>query len=238
MIEELTRTGSYENDVIQFTKKDFPLYMSLKIVAISNGEGVVTGYISINRDMTRQKNTEKKLTRSYNLLKSIIESTDDSIYLKNLDGNYIMANTTVSEIVGKPMSDIIGYNDLDIFSYDDAETIIKTDKEIIKTQETLNYEEILYSHREGELRSYLSIKGPYLGNEGEVLGTFGITRDITHLKNAEEKLKKSEEHYRTLFETMIQGIVYQDVNGNITSMNPASEKILGYKLEEIRGRDF
>jgi PAS domain S-box-containing protein len=235
MIEQLIKTGSYQDDVVQFTKKDFPLYMSIKVSAITNNDGIVKGYISINRDMTRQKNIEKKFKRSYNLLKSIIENTDDSIYLKNLNGNYIMANNTVSEIVGKPMSDIIGNNDWDLFSYDEAESIVKSDKEIITSKKTLNYEETLYSHREGEIRCYLSIKGPYMGN-GKVLGTFGITRDITHLKTAERKLKKSEKQYRTLFETMVQGVVYHDKNGCITAMNPASEQILGYTLKEIQGR--
>ena len=89
-----------------------PLFISLSIVTITGKDESVKGYISINRDMTKQKNIEKKLERSYNLLNSIVENTEDSIYLKNLAGNYIMvANTTVSEIVGKPLREIIGYND-------------------------------------------------------------------------------------------------------------------------------
>ncbi|WP_048190671.1 PAS domain-containing protein [Methanobacterium sp. SMA-27] len=58
--------------------------------------------------MTDQKSIEKKLERSFNILNSIVENITDAIYLKNLDGNYLMANSSASKIFGKPMSEIIG----------------------------------------------------------------------------------------------------------------------------------
>jgi len=232
----LNEKGSYENEFLQFTKKNFPLYISSKIVTITDGKGVINGHISINRDMTSTKNTEKKLKRSYNILNSIVENTTDAIYLKNLSGNYIMANTAASEIMGKPISDIIGKNDWDLYHKRDADIITKEDKEIIDNVETLTYEESLYSEREGEIRNYITTKGPYMGFDDSILGIFGIGRDITHLKLAEEKIIKSEQKYRRLFETMIQGVIYQDSTGKITAMNPAAEKILGYKLSEIQGK--
>ena len=52
----------------------------------------------------------------------------------------------------------------------------------------------------------------------------------------EDALRKSEEKYRTLFETMAQGIVYQDADGKIVSANPAAERILGLTLDQMQGR--
>ena len=70
-------------------------------------------------------------------------------------------------------------------------------------------------------------------------GTFlidGFTTDITGRKQAEESLRKSEENFRTLFETMAQGVVYQSEDGTITSANPAAEKILGLTISQMQGR--
>ncbi len=53
---------------------------------------------------------------------------------------------------------------------------------------------------------------------------------------AEEALRKSEEKYRTLFETMAQGVVYQAADGRIISANPAAERILGLSLKQMQGR--
>lgn len=245
IIDNMIATGCYEDEVVQYTKKEFPLYISTKVVRINDENGNVTGHISINRDMTRQKNTEKKLQRSFNLLSSIVENTRDAIYLKNLNGNYIMANSAVSKMVGKPMSEIIGKDDFELYSIDDAKIIAKEDYEILKTGKTFNYEESLYSHREGEVRHYLSTKGPYRGGDDTILGIFGMGRDITHLKVAEEKLVKSEEKYRSLFSEMTEGFALHEIvcnqNGKpvdyrFIDINPAFEKLTGLKREDVVGK--
>jgi PAS domain S-box-containing protein len=62
------------------------------------------------------------------------------------------------------------------------------------------------------------------------------TIDITARKQAEEALHSSEQHYRRLFDTMLQGVVYQDADGKIISMNPAAERILGQTRDEFLGQ--
>ncbi len=62
------------------------------------------------------------------------------------------------------------------------------------------------------------------------------TFDIVMRKRTEETLRLREEQYRTLFETMLHGVVYQDVNGHILSANPAAERILGLTLDQMKGR--
>jgi PAS domain S-box-containing protein len=63
-----------------------------------------------------------------------------------------------------------------------------------------------------------------------------IVRDITERKQAEDALRESEEKYRTLFETMAQGVVYQSADGKIFSANHAAERILGLTLDQMQGR--
>ena len=51
-----------------------------------------------------------------------------------------------------------------------------------------------------------------------------------------QRLRESEEKYRSLFESMVLGVIYQDNNGQITSMNPAAEEIFGLTIDQMQGR--
>ncbi len=72
--------------------------------------------------------------------------------------------------------------------------------------------------------------------EGKQWRAVGVCTDITARKMASEALRESEEKHRALFETMTQGVVYQDANGVLIDANPAAERVLGLTLEQMRGR--
>ncbi|MBI4912317.1 MAG: PAS domain S-box protein [Acidobacteria bacterium] len=76
---------------------------------------------------------------------------------------------------------------------------------------------------------------PWRDGEGAVGGLLAVTRDISARKRAEEELVAAEQRYRGLFETMAQGVVYQDAEGRITAANPAAERILGLSLAQMMG---
>lgn len=71
--------------------------------------------------------------------------------------------------------------------------------------------------------------------QGKAVRMIGAMLDLTARKQAEESLRRSEEHYRVLAETMLQGVVHQDRDGTIIAMNPAAERILGKGPDEFLG---
>jgi len=72
-----------------------------------------------------------------------------------------------------------------------------------------------------------------LDEDGRLVACQGFTTDITERKQVQEALGASEEKHRLLFETMAQGVVYQDAEGVIISVNPAAERILGLTSEQM-----
>ncbi|MBL8056729.1 MAG: PAS domain S-box protein, partial [Anaerolineales bacterium] len=73
-------------------------------------------------------------------------------------------------------------------------------------------------------------------SEQRVVGIHGAVQDITERRRAQEALRESEARYRSLFETMADGVVYQDAAGRIVHANPAAEHLLGLSLAQMRGR--
>jgi PAS domain S-box-containing protein len=117
---------------------------------------------------------------------------------------------------------------------DDYDYIVKTITESAKNQTNYESEFRVILPKRG-LRWRHSNAKPELLDDGSTLW-HGIITDVTERKLAEEARQRSEEQYRTLFETMIQGVVYQRANGEIISANPAAEKILGLSIDQMKGR--
>ena len=80
-------------------------------------------------------------------------------------------------------------------------------------------------------------EGPFLQEERDLLDAIAerLGRIVERLRT-EQALEKSERDHRTLFETMAQGVVYQDADGRILAANPAAERILGLTLDQMQGR--
>ena len=97
-------------------------------------------------------------------------------------------------------------------------------------------EGVLFPQLSGGHEGYFDVSGMPLIKDGEVTGAVFVHQDVSDRKRAEAALLESEERHRTLFETMTQGVVYQDAQGNITSANAAAQRILGLTLDQMCGR--
>lgn len=85
----------------------------------------------------------------------------------------------------------------------------------------------------------ITTKMPLRSHDGEVISTFGISRDITERKKAEETLQRSEEQVRLLLNSTAEAIYSTDLEGNCTLCNPASLRLLGYdKTEDLLGKNM
>lgn len=84
--------------------------------------------------------------------------------------------------------------------------------------------------------AWLSKAVPLKDEDGNLIGIVETVHDITEHKRVEQVRHESEQHYRTLFETMAQGVVYQTAEGHISAANPAAKRILGLSLDQMRGK--
>lgn len=116
----------------------------------------------------------------------------------------------------------------------DREAYQQASIEAFHTSTALHHEYRITA-RDGQMR-WIEVKAvPRRTSEGEVSWT-GIMLDVSQRKRAEAALQASEATYRTLFETVPQGVVYHDASGAITAANPAAQRILGLTLDQLQGR--
>lgn len=171
---------------------------------------------------------------SYNLLHSIIESTTNAIFVKDLQGRYVLVNPVSAEIIGHDVADIIGEVDHKFFTPDIADVLQQTDRAIMASGQSLITEEFVTVG--DEFRTFISQKTPWRSRSGEVIGLIGVAQDITQRKQAEQALRESEAKYRLLFEANPHAMwVYDLETLAFLEVNQTAVKRYGYSRDEFLG---
>lgn len=190
--------------------------------------------ITMIHDVTERHQAETERERHYNLLQAVLGGAVDLVYVKDLDGRYLLANPATCRAYGLSAEEVLGHTDHDLFPTSTAEQVIAFDRRVLAAGRTLTEEETI------EMPSgpctYLTTKGVYRDETGGALGVFGISRDMTERKQAERAMRESESRLRALVNSATDSIITFTATGLIDSANPAAERMFGYEEMELIGR--
>lgn len=179
---------------------------------------------------------EKALRESHGLLQGVMEGTSDVIYVKDLEGRYVLMNPAGVEWMETRADEITGKTDIELFGAETGEQLIEHDRQVILTGESQAHEERVL--KSGELRIVQSVKSVYRDDEGKAVGLIGVSRDITERKRAEEAVKSHREELSLILNN-IDEIVYRGriigdlLRPRLSLINSQTEKLLGYQPEEF-----
>lgn len=210
------------------------IQIDLRADAIKDTNGRIIGLIGIHTDISDRRQAEKALQASYSLLHSVIDSTSDLIFAKDLEGRHVMVNSSFADFLKKPIKEIIGKKDIDLFPADIAAELQAADNRIINTGISNTSEE--YIPDNGVIRIFLSTKSPWRDAQGNIIGVIGIARDITEHKSAEEALQKSEARNRAMLNAIPDLIFRFDRKGTYLDYVAAKDAKLVAPANEIIGK--
>ncbi len=198
---------------------------STRIVRDSNA--VILEYHNIVRDITTEKKTEEQLI----LLAHAVASTSQMIYITDLQNHFIFVNKAFQDMYGYTESEIVGTTPKIIFSEKNDSIPLH-----IIFEQTINggwRGEIIHRKNNGaEFRVFLSTS-PIKNFTGGVIGLIGVATDITEKYAAQEAIRLSEMQFRTVVETISDGLIRIDTNDTIEYANNRFCEMLGYYSDEI-----
>ncbi|WP_293125972.1 PAS domain S-box protein [Microcoleus sp. bin38.metabat.b11b12b14.051] len=184
----------------------------------------------VNEQLQQQildsKVTEQALQKNYNLLLTVINSTPTALFVKDIQGCYMMLNAAGASIIGKSFDEIIGRDDSELFPPEIAANITKTDRQILTAGKTQVMEEELPV--QGKLRTFLSTKNAYRDGQGNISGIVSIARDISDRKQAEV----ANRSLAAILEATPDFVGICDLDGHAVYMNKAGRTMVGIDENE------
>ena len=142
-------------------------------------------------DYTSLLESREQLQREQALLRSLIDSIPDLIFFKDRGSVYLGCNKAVEEFTGRVESEIIGITDLELFNPELGAFFLEQDQKMLAEGKVRRNEEWV-AYPDGRKVLLDTLKTPYYGPDGGVLGLIGVSRDITERHRADESLGKSQ----------------------------------------------
>ncbi len=168
-------------------KKLDPLDVDISLSVLKNVDGLVVGSIGIVKDISERKRIENKMEAEQELLESLLDNVPDSVYFKDKNSRFIKVNKAKAEHSNITPDKMLGKTDFDFLPENEAKDIHQDDTDIMLTGEPIINKIEKLSDKKGNSRWVSVTKIPRYNKKGEIIGTMGISRDITDFKKAEEK---------------------------------------------------
>lgn len=168
------------------------IYPAFKSIVSSN-EKTTLANIELERTNAQLKSLYEEYQRKQILLKSLINSIPDLVFYKDPNSVFIGCNKAFEKYIGKTENELIGLTDYEIADRESAEKFRKMDANLIASQSTLVFEEVILDP-DGNKVYLETLKTPYYDSNGNLIGLIGIARDVTERKFRDEKIQYLNYH--------------------------------------------
>ncbi len=166
------------------------------------GGGEIQGGVAVIRDITARKQAEEELQFESSLLDSLLENIPDTIYFKNREAEFVRVSRSKAEEVGEDRrEDLHGKTDFDYYPPEAARKAYRDDMQVINEEEPVLKREERHS-KDGGTYWFEATKVPRYDQDGNLVGTLGISRDITERKKAEMTLNRERDRLKQLHEAV------------------------------------
>jgi PAS domain S-box-containing protein len=189
LVKELKLKGEVRDFEAAFLSKNGEEILGSMSASIINLDNI-PHILNVTRDITKSKRFEKALAQERYLMDAIMNNLPDHVYFKDMESRFIKISKSLAQSFGlNNPNQAIGKTDFDFFTGEHAQQAYDDEQTIIRTGQLLSMEE-KETHHDRPDAWVSTIKMPLHDKEGNIIGTFGISRDITELKKAEDAFRK------------------------------------------------
>lgn len=188
-------------------------------------------------EITERKHLEEALASEQTLLFTLMEYLPDSIYFKDRESRFLRVSRACARKFGvdDPRS-IVGKSDFDYFAVEHAGAAYADEQEMIHTGKEMIGKEEMEMWTDGRVAWASTTKLPMRDAQGKIYGTFGVTRDITRIKNDQTRIEHLMRQNEMLLNSVGEAICGLDLAGTVTFANPMAARLTGWTIPELIGK--
>ncbi|MEY4938985.1 MAG: hypothetical protein RIQ93_720 [Verrucomicrobiota bacterium] len=172
------------------------------------------------------------------ILRLLMETVPDRIYFKDLESRFVRVNRAHAAFLGAAApEDVVGKSDADFFAPEHARKALAEEQEIVRSGQPVLGQVQRITKRDGQLAWGSTTKMPWRDGANTIIGTFGLTRDVTATKDAEEKLVEERNLLRTIIDHLPSRLYVKDTASRYVLNSIAHLRQLGVATQaEALGR--
>jgi PAS domain S-box-containing protein len=187
-------------------------------------------FIGTTLDVTERKQAEETTGR----LAAIVESSEDAIIAKTLDGTILSWNHGAEKLYGYSAQEAVGKSILMLVPPEQPDELLHILEKLERGEQITQCETVRVRKDGTQIDVNLTIS-PLMDEKGRVVGASTIARDITARKRAEAALREREARHRAILDASLDAVITIDERGIIESINPATQRLFGYSAAEMVG---
>ena len=190
--EHILRTGQTIELEEQYPSEDgVGQFFHVLKSPVFDTEGKVIGSQGILMDLTQCKRAESELNQERRLLGALMDKSDDCIYFKDAQSRFIRCSANFAKLFNVPSAEeLIGRSDADFFAPEHAGAALEDEQTIIRSGKAVLGKMEKETWPDGHVTWALTSKWPLWNETGQTIGTFGISKDVTAMKETEAKLDR------------------------------------------------
>ncbi|MCF8043034.1 MAG: PAS domain S-box protein [Desulfarculaceae bacterium] len=230
-----SQTAHFEFEARRKNGEVFPTEHTVSL--LKNDDGGPMGILSVVRDITERKLTERALADNEKKYRLLYSSIRDAILVADTNRKIIDCNPTFSALFGYSLEEIIGRETSTIYA--NMDEFSRMGREIKAHAGDNSFHMLVnFQKKSGDIFPGETSVHYIQGDDDELTGFIGIIRDVSHKVADEQALIQSENRFRTAFEDAPEGMALIDAERHFIRVNKSLCEILGYSEDELLGKSF
>jgi diguanylate cyclase (GGDEF)-like protein/PAS domain S-box-containing protein len=234
LVEAVRQQGRADGLEIQFRAKDGTILDDLVSAIPIRFQGEDC-QLAVATNINALKKAQEALRESEQKYRTILETMEEGYYEVDLRGNMTFCNDAFCRNHRRSRQELLGMNNREYMTPETAKRIYAIFNTVYRTGIPVQLIDNEIIRKDGTVALFEESVSLLRNAAGEPIGFYGVSRDRTEQRKAEEALRLSEEKYRTIIENIEDGYYEVDLAGNFTFVNDAACRIQGYTRDEMIG---